>query len=106
VVGTYAVWALSILYVLQRVREDESWPSAALVMLAVGAVVAAVALPIQILIWREDPGHPLPRSRLTIVPLVLAALGIMIGAIGRRIAKHRVAPGGREARRGSSSEIP
>ena len=93
VVGTYAVWVLSIAFVLQRVREDERWPSFGLALVAAGGVAAAIALPVQLLIWREDAGHPQSRFRLTMWPLACAVVALVIVAIGRGMTRRRTGPG-------------
>jgi hypothetical protein len=92
VFGTYAVWLLGVMYVWQRLREDKRWPCRGLASIGVAATVALVALPIQLLIWREDPGHPQSRFRLTLWPLVLTLLSLLVAAIGRGITRRCSGP--------------
>jgi hypothetical protein len=92
VLGTYAVWLLGVIYVWQRLREDKRRACLGLALVGVAATAALVALPIQLLIWREDPGHPQSRFRLTLWPLALTLLALIVAAIGRGIIRRCSGP--------------
>ncbi|HEX8523754.1 MAG TPA: hypothetical protein VF669_15975 [Tepidisphaeraceae bacterium] len=95
---TGCLWLLAALYPWQRLREDPLWPSFGLVLMGLGATAGAVLLPIQLILWRDDVGHPQSRWRLELMwPLAWTLLAISIAAAGRVYARQRAASGRKRA---------
>jgi hypothetical protein len=54
----------------------------------VGAWTATIAVPVQIIVWREDAGFPRSRFRPELMlPLMVAAIGLLFAVLGRLISR-------------------